>query len=380
MHEADEKNEIVVVVPEMKQASFDKDYEEKDITIMNPPEAYRNKIVKVKQANDVSRSIWPIRSIWGGRILAYLASIIKDDDPENKIYKIPLSELALETGRQRDGAFLREIDETTTMILQTVILLKNKEDEGDIEKFSPLSYCRIKMKDGFIEAQITPQMKPFYSNLKDNYTLYPRQEFLRLRSLYSQRLYELLMSWRNIQSGKVEIRLIDLHEKLQATESQRKNFGEFNRRVLRPALMEIRDTTSLSVAAQPQKENESSKTSRVRSVIFIFDEERVHEQDQLLTDKLHKDSFECYKSLKQRDKLPCKPKPTPKCEYCVARGMMYTILSVQASKCSMGFCSKGITCKPDKRTVLCKFCLKNGIAENTKKNLRQQEIDFGENA
>ncbi|MBP3836165.1 MAG: replication initiation protein [Pyramidobacter sp.] len=369
------QREMLVIAPESEVVSLNHDYEEKDIVIMNPPEVYRNKIVKVKQANEVSRSIWPIKTIWGGRILAYLASMIKDDDPENKTYIIPLNELALESGRQRDGAFLKELDDTTTMILQTVILLRDKEDEGDIEKFSPLCYCRIKMKEGIIEAQFTPQMKPFYSNLKDNYTLYPRQEFLRLRSLYSQRLYELLMSWRNVQSGKVELPLEDLHRKLLVSESQRKNFGEFNRRVLQPALKEIKEITSLSVMAIPQKENANSKTSRVRSVVFVFDEKKVQEQELLLHDKLKKDSHDCYQKLKL-SLQPCKPKPCPRCEFCMTRGIMFSILSAEAEECARSFCEKDKDCKPDKRTSLCKFCLKNRINEKIKKGHYQQEINF----
>jgi len=368
--------EIEVVSVQNAATSLGEQYEAKDITIMNPPETYKNKIVKVRQANDVSRSIWPIKTIWGGRILAYLASMIKEEDPDNKMYSIPLTSLAREAGRQRDGAFLREIDETTTMIIQTVIMLRNKDDEGDIEKFSPLSYCHIKMSEGVIEAQFSPKMKPFYTDLKDNYTLYPRQEFLQLRSLYSQRLYELLMSWHNIKSGQKEIPLQDLHEKLQTMQSQQKNFGEFNRRVLQPALNEIKNTTSLFVTAIPQRENEASKTSKVKSVLFVFDEEQVRKQENDIYVRLQKLSYECYQTQKKNGTIPCRPKSHPKCEYCMTRGAMYAILSDRAQKCKTEYLSKNLPCKCDKRTVLCKFCIKNHIAENVTKDFEQQNINF----
>ncbi len=354
------------------------DYDEKDIVVMNPPEVYRNKIVRVKQANDVSRSIWPIKTIWGGRILAFVASLIKDDDPENKEYEIPLTELAVGSGRQRDGAFLNELDDATNMILQTLILLRDKEDESDVEKFAPLCYCHINPKEGIISVKIAPQMKPFYSNLKENYTLYPRQEFLLLRSLYSQRLYELLMSWHNIQSRKIEIQLKDLHKKLCVSKTQRENFGEFNRRVLTPALKEIKETTTLSVVAYPLKENASSKTSRVKSIMFVFDEEKVKEHERLLHDRLQKESFACYQELKQQCMIPCKPKPNQRCEFCLTRGAMFTYSTAEAEKCGRFYCEQETRCKPDKRTNKCKLCLKLCIrdSENAKKNHYQQEIKF----
>lgn len=106
-------------------------------------------------------------------------------------------------------------------------------------------------------------MAPFLLDLQQCFTQYSLTEYLKLPSVYSQRIFEILKSW----SGKPEVILpvSELHRLLDSPDSFQANFAEFRRRVLEKAHKDITEKTSFRYEWEPVKIGRS-----VEKIRFIF--------------------------------------------------------------------------------------------------------------
>ncbi len=108
---------------------------------------------------------------------------------------------------------------------------------------------------------------PFITKLKKTFTTYKLENVKALRSIYSWRLYELLMQWKS--EGMVEIEIEQLHEALEVPESCKRNFGQMRYRVLAPAVKELEKSANMEIMWNPKK-----RGRRVASVLFGWTEKK----------------------------------------------------------------------------------------------------------
>ena len=126
-----------------------------------------------------------------------------------------------------------------------------------------------------------------------------------------------------------------LHELLNATPYQVDNFGEFNRRLLKPGLEDIRDhsgwlffdwkylRTGRNVTAIDAIFREGKSTEEI--VGYDLD---INSDENARWAKLSNNCFERHKT----EGTICKPGNGKKCRYCVTRGRMYAKKIIDASK------------------------------------------------
>ena len=217
----------------------------------------------IKKSNTMARAHSESLTVWGGRIIALIASKVKEEDIDFKTYKIPLTEL-LERGEwERSGRVYEEIIEVIKILGETVIRIPGKK-EGNFRQYTVFAMCGY--ENGNIIAEFHPDLKPHFLKLEQGiYTSYKLKDFLSLSSAYTQKLFEILKSWSG--TTKTTIKLSDLHATLNTSKTCQSNFKDFRVHILDKALYEITEHTTLKFEWLANKNGRA-----VTSIDFFFNE------------------------------------------------------------------------------------------------------------
>ena len=205
-------------------------------------------------------------SVWEPRLIALLASKVKQDDEDFQTYEIPIRELIGHSKKGASGKTYQELTKVVEHLMGRILTIHDSSGRG-WTKYTVFSKCRYRHEDGMLELRFDPDLKPHYLQLQKNFVKYNLMEFLLLPSIYSQRLFEYLKSWSSEHEHIESIH--NLHELLNSSESSRKNFAEFKRHVLEKAHKDITAHTSLRYEWEPVKQGRA-----VVAVRFIFAKKR----------------------------------------------------------------------------------------------------------
>lgn len=220
----------------------------------------------VKKANALVRGQISIDSVDGGRILAALVSCIRIDDTElSCIYRLNVIEILAKLER-RDYGRISKACETLGGCFAKIEILRNKDNRRlkIIPLFSELDY-----NQGIITAKFNIAAKPYILQLQEHFTEYSLSEFIKLSSIYSQRLFEILKSWSNTHEKIYTIE--ELHSVLNTPISLQRDFYNFKARVLEQAHKDITEKTSLRYDWEPVKTGR-----KVTAIRFVFKKGRPH--------------------------------------------------------------------------------------------------------
>jgi plasmid replication initiation protein len=220
----------------------------------------------VKKHNDLVRSKINLDSLQGSRILAALIASIQPGSTKFKeSYSVAVKSLLSDSG----GGSYRQIKAICRDLGKATVEFEVKDVtnwNGDPLFVVLPFFMKVKYHKGIVEAQFNPssEIADCLLALNAHFTAVNLIEYLRLPSLYSQRIFEILMSWKRTHQ-EVEIPLADLHQWLNVPESFKANFKEFRRWVLEKAHKDIHDSTDLEFVWEPVKQGRG-----VAAVRFIF--------------------------------------------------------------------------------------------------------------
>ena len=96
-----------------------------------------------------------------------------------------------------------------------------------------------------VQLIFAPDILPLFIKLEEKFTRYELKQISQLTSVYSIRLYELLIRWRS--TGKLYVPIADLREKLGLLEDEYSQMGDFKKRVLKVAIEQINKFTDIEV-------------------------------------------------------------------------------------------------------------------------------------
>ena len=132
-------------------------------------------------------------------------------------------------------------------------------DEGKIRWVAGVWYGE---KEGCMTLALTPQILPYLTALSREFTQYRLQHVVGLPTVYSIRLYELLIQWKAM--GERELEVAWLRERFQL-EGKYTSISEFKRWVVDPAVANINEHTDIWV-----KYTQKKRGRVVWSFIFTF--------------------------------------------------------------------------------------------------------------
>lgn len=112
-------------------------------------------------------------------------------------------------------------------------------------------FTKIELTENNVTFEWNEGMKPYLIKLKNNYTQYLSNDYLKLKSIYSQNLYEQLKSLENYEKQykkKPQISIDDLRNALQVEGKKAyKKFKYLNDEIIKKAIKEISDVTDITV-------------------------------------------------------------------------------------------------------------------------------------
>lgn len=276
----------------------------------------------IKESNAIARAqlLPPSESVWEERIIAQVAAFNRMDDEEFPEAAFMLGQL-FDPKTKISGAKFQQINKAVERLASTTYKVYKSRTRFDI---FPV-FARISYDNGIISAKLNPELKPYYLQLKREFSMRCLPEFRRLSSIYAQQIYRFLCSIRAM--GEATIDIEQLYFVTTAPESFKQNFKDFRRRVLEPAEKEINSKTRLNFHWEPIR-----RGRKVMAIRFIFDavgadvaakagdRSYVYGENEELK-KWQRLSNACYERHAKAG-TTCKPRCGHKCTYCRTRGRM----------------------------------------------------------
>lgn len=273
----------------------------------------------VKESNAIARAqLRPqAESVWEERIISQIVAFNRVDDTEFPETDFLLGRLF--DGRKKiSGREFLEIGKAVERLASTTYTIYHSRKKFEIYPI----FARIAYDNGIISACLNPKLKPYFLQLRREFSMRSLPEFRRLSSIYAQQIYRFLCSFRALEETEVEIER--LHFTTTAPESLKADFRKFRTRVLEPAEREINNKTSLKFRWEPIKQGR-----KVVAVRFIFegsaaaeavDHAAVSGENEELK-KWQRLSNACWERHNKAG-TTCKPRGGNKCTYCRTRGRM----------------------------------------------------------
>jgi plasmid replication initiation protein len=210
----------------------------------------------VKKDNYLVRAKININNVTSSKILASLIACIGDDKQFKEAYHIPAKELLPDTG----GGSYRQIKAICSELSKATAEFETPEifdvdKPGEISFVAIPFFSRVQYRKGIISGTFNSDMMMVECllALKEKFTAYNLIEYLKLPSIYSQRIYEILKSWSNTHP-EYTYSLDELHHMLNTPESLRNDFRNFRLRVLEKAHKDINEKTELYFDWEPVKQ------------------------------------------------------------------------------------------------------------------------------
>ena len=292
----------------------------------------------VKKHNELVRSKIDISSVQGSKILASLIACISTDDTKFKdAYRIAVKDFLPDLG----GGNYKQIKSICTELRKSGVTFEIKDPDNEPYFITISFFSRIEYRKGIIEARFNtsdPILENCLINLQNQFTKYNLIEYLKLPSIYSQRIFEILKSWINSKTGEIIITIAKLHQMLNTPPSFQADFRPFRKYVLEKAHKDIIENTSLRFEWEPIKEGKS-----VDKIRFVFNARRV-----ATTEKVKSDSKE-----EKRQRL----------------ADQRLLRAIACAKKKNGVCSV-----EDNVRIVCRICAKFRCCESMQRQLKHSGV------
>lgn len=211
----------------------------------------------VIKANKLNESRYKL-SIQEQRVVLTMISMIEPDDVDFKPYSFQIKDFLKLAGLKGQSAY-SEIRKVTRSLLSKTFTIGNPSGSIQIGWVSSAQYFD---KEGRVELSFDPKLKPYLLALRQEFTRYQLKNTIRLKSVYSVRIYELLKQYQGIGSRTFDLE--ELRGLVGLTDDRLNLYGNFKVKVLNKAQSELKKT-DISFTFTPVK-----TSRRVTGIVFTI--------------------------------------------------------------------------------------------------------------
>jgi plasmid replication initiation protein len=180
--------------------------------------------------------------------LSGLDSFEEADEHANLIVKIRALDFASLFSVSESNSY-DTLQKCAKSLLTRKIRMSDKDNR--VTEMNWLSYSTYAKSEGWCEVKFNSDLVPHLFGLKKQFTQYRLERFRRLKSEYSWRILELLAMFA--QTGFLTISVEELVHAVDAPDSYASDYGALRRRVIEPALKEIRNSCEMTVSVVAKK-------------------------------------------------------------------------------------------------------------------------------
>lgn len=284
----------------------------------------------VKKHNSLARARVMIKSVESGRILAKLIAMVRSEAESFERYEIEGRTIFDLSG----GKDYKHIEEICRELVTSTAEIASFNSKGELKYIARPFFAELQYADHTLTARFNDLMKPYLLELKSHFVKYNLIEYLLLPSIYSQRLFEILVSWSSLPEVKISIS--ELGRMLNIPEYMKSDFRQFRVHVLEKAHRDITTKTSFRFDWEPIKAGRC-----IESIRFLFNGKR--------------------KAISKRDKGKAQEE---------RRKRLQAKRYLEAIMCAK---EKGGDCQEaTNKRLVCKVCLEQGIRHQVAEELQQE--------
>ena len=194
-------------------------------------------------------------------ILLGISKIPKEQDINPYFgYEVTAQEFATAYNIHPKTAY-RELREASNKLYERSIIIRNEQQTMKLRWASSIIADNPYPTDVFPDEHwkrvvifFNPQILPYLSNLKANFTQYLQSDISDVSGAYTIRFYELICQYRTI--GKREVSIQDLRFILNIGDKY-PLFYDFKKRVIEPAIKEINEKTPMQISYEQKKKGKT---------------------------------------------------------------------------------------------------------------------------
>lgn len=176
---------------------------------------------------------------------------VRLDNTGRYTFRISAKEFGQQFGITDEAAYM-QLKEVGDKLLHRIAQQITETPRGrNIKKWQWVSFAEYQDGEGWIKLTFNHMMTPHLFLLRKEFTSYKLAQASALRSIYSWRLFELLMQFKS--TGLVRIDVEAFAHAMEAPETARKNFGQLRLRVIEPAVKELTTKNNLLIEWDPTK-------------------------------------------------------------------------------------------------------------------------------
>lgn len=217
-------------------------------------------------------------------------SQLKAADTDSTKYYLSVKDLSEYESKINYGQVRESVSE---LIGAKIIIRLPNGNDMETTFFSSAEYME---GQGMVELSMDERIRPYFFDLKKNFTAFELHAATSLKGKYSKRIYEMLSQYANV--GKFEIDVKELKEKMgiinkKSGKDKYPKWGLFTKRVLDVAEKEMSKYTNLKFDYEPIKVGR--KFSRLKFIISTVNVQAALDFSSSSTSKLMQELTQNYK-------------------------------------------------------------------------------------
>ena len=165
--------------------------------------------------------------------------------------------------------FEKYMEVVLNKFLETKMIIKTSKT---LELGNFFRKFKLDFVNNTLYVQLDEEYKYILNNLVEMYTQFSFIQYQELNSKYAKRLMPKLAQWQGTK--KIEFVKEDLFEILGASESYKSDLSSFNKRILKPATVELKKVFS-NLKVTPIKSNNSKTTNKIKSYLFTWNAQEI---------------------------------------------------------------------------------------------------------
>lgn len=198
------------------------------------------------------------------KLIYYLITKMDREDEDFKVYSLKISDFLSMIGSANQQVFSigNGLPKITGGLMQKGFSVV--DEKGNLLQVNWLSSAYHRKKEGIIELEFSPRLKPYLLQLKEKFTIFNLSNVIKMKSSYSMRIYELLK--QHEQFSQRIIAIDELKSILFLTESSAyKLYGNLKSRILEVAKTELAELSD--IAFEYEEIKEGKKVIKLKFII-----------------------------------------------------------------------------------------------------------------
>lgn len=181
------------------------------------------------------------------KIIRSVISQIRMDDEDLKEYELSIADFKELTKTNRKDLY-EQVKEVAEKLIDRKIEIQSINEKGKRGFYLTRYIWSAEHVEGqgYFKIIVDPRLKPYFLELKDQFTQYQLKYVMQMKSVHALRIYELLKQYENTTMQKRRFDIDDLKEILGVADKYRA-FKDFEKYVLAVAKKEINALTDIQM-------------------------------------------------------------------------------------------------------------------------------------